>query len=175
MLSPWQALLQNFSQLGDPECLPEGALALWLASHQSGQTLVLTPGASEAERLVENLQDEAMLFLEIDMPFFHDGASEPQRLAVLSALDSGRPVYVVTHLLAFLQPVAAPKRLRRLPLKQGQSIDGVLEKLESFGYQSARSVTEPGQLCYRGGILDLFPAKGFQAGPAGCARLLHHH
>ena len=157
MLSPWQALLQNFSQLGDPECLPEGAMALWLASHQSGQTLVLTTGASEAERLVENLQDEAMLFPEIDMPFFHDGASEPQRLAVLSALDSGRPVTVVTHLLAFLQPVAAPKRLRRLPLKQGLSIDGVLEKLESFGYQSARSVTEPGQLCYRGGILDLFP------------------
>jgi transcription-repair coupling factor (superfamily II helicase) len=157
MSDQWQALLQCFSELSDPTCLPEGALALWLASHQTGQTVVLTTGISEAERLVENLQEEALLFPEIDMPQFHDGASEPQRLAVLSALASGRPVTVVTHLLAFLQPVAAPKRLRNLQLQQGQSIEGVLEKLESFGYRSARSVTQPGEFCFRGAILDLFP------------------
>lgn len=157
MTAPWQALLQSFSQLPAPGCLPETALALWLASQQTGQTVILTTGVSEAERLVENLQDEAYLFPEIDMPMFHDGASEPQRLAVLSALADGESVTVVTHLLAFLQPVAAPKRLRRLSLKRGQEIAGVLEKLESFGYRAARSVTDPGQMCYRGAILDLYP------------------
>lgn len=157
MSSSWQTLLQRFSQLRDFDCLPESALALWLASHPSGQRLILTAGPAEAERLVENLQDEALLFPEIDMPLFHDGASEPQRLAVLSALAAGQEVTVVTHLLAFLQPVAGPKRLRRLHLQTGQKMEGVLEKLESFGYQQARSVTEPGQLCYRGAILDLYP------------------
>ena len=119
--------------------------------------MVLTTGISEAERLVENLQEEALLFPEIDMPLFHDGASEPQRLAVLSALASGQPVVVITHLLAFLQPVAAANRLRSLQLQQGQSMEGVLEELQSLGYTSARSVTQPGQLCFRGAILDLYP------------------
>ena len=138
MSDHWQALLQRFSKLPEPTCLPEGALALWLASHQTGQTVVLTTGISEAERLVENLQEEALLFPEIDMPLFHDGASEPQRLAVLSALASGQPVVVITHLLAFLQPVAAANRLRSLQLQQGQSMEGVLEELQSLGYTSAR-------------------------------------
>jgi transcription-repair coupling factor (superfamily II helicase) len=139
-----------------------------LAGQVPGPLLCLTASGAEAERLVDDLQELlngapetfARLFPEAEMSLFDQGESDPERLRVLHELFLRRPVIVVASLLAFLQAVPAPKRLRRRVLKVGDTIDRekLVETLLAWEYQPADLVERTGHLAQRGAVLDLYPS-----------------
>lgn len=171
--------LEIFSQqLKEPDGRLSGVLpaarplllaALALRSEQP--LLCLCASAGAAERLVDDLaslleeqgeEQRALLFPESEMSLFDQGESDPDRLRVLHALSHERPLLVVASLLAFLQPVPAPKRLRRRVLKVGDELDRdqLVETLVSWEYRQADLVREPGDLARREHVTDLFPSNG---------------
>lgn len=140
-----------------------------LARRQKGPVLCLTSSSSETERLVDDLSEllpaegpVVRQFPESDMSVFDQGESDPDRLRVLHELIHHRPLLVVASLLAFLQPVPAPKRLRRRILKAGDELDSdkLVETLLAWEYRQTDLVRAPGDLARRACILDLYPSNG---------------
>ncbi|HRT10707.1 MAG TPA: transcription-repair coupling factor, partial [Candidatus Paceibacterota bacterium] len=68
---------------------------------------------------------------------------------------------VVTNVLAVLQRTLAPEDLRRMTrrVERGSRVDPLelIEWLESLGYEPEAKVTQKGEICLRGGILDVYP------------------
>ncbi len=68
---------------------------------------------------------------------------------------------VVTNVLAVLQRTFAPEDLRRMTrrVERGSRVDPLelIEWLESLGYEPEAKVTQKGEICLRGGILDVYP------------------
>lgn len=85
-----------------------------------------------------------------------------QRMAVLDRLSSGglRRFIVVTTPDALLQRVPPPRSVTSVDLRRGEDID--LDHLRAFcrsgGYVEDERVDEPGEVAFRGGVVDIFPA-----------------
>lgn len=85
-----------------------------------------------------------------------------QRLATLHRLATeSRGVCVVTSVEAFLQKVVSKAFLldRSETLQKGGAVskESLIERLYQGGYEVKGSVTQPGELAFRGGIVDLYP------------------
>lgn len=150
--------------------VPAAGLPWLLASlhEQTGQPLLCVTGsAAQAERLVDDLvsilgPQSPRLFPESEMSMFDQGESDPARLRVLHELLQSRELLVVTSLLALLQPVPAPRRLRRRVLRVRDELDRekLCETLRSWEYRPADLVHEPGDLALRASVLDVYPSNG---------------
>ncbi|MCH4147008.1 MAG: transcription-repair coupling factor [Prevotella sp.] len=89
-----------------------------------------------------------------------DAANEILRTEVLSKIDFGKCLYIVTSPDALSELVVSKSSLdnRLLKLKTGQNIDitDVEKTLREFGFEEVDYVYEPGQFAVRGSILDVF-------------------
>ncbi len=83
------------------------------------------------------------------------------RLAGLYRLTDCPTLSVVTSVEAFLQKVVSKGLLRErsFTLRMGDAIskEALVERLYQGGYEVVPTVTQPGELAFRGGIVDLFP------------------
>lgn len=89
-----------------------------------------------------------------------DAANEVLRTEVLSCLQKGERITVVTYPEALAEQVVSLQEMDRktLMLEVGQQIetDVVLRTLTDFGFERVDYVYEPGQFALRGSILDIF-------------------
>jgi len=85
-----------------------------------------------------------------------------ERMAVLERLSAGRAgrCIVLTTPDALLQRVPPPEAVRSMDLRHGEPVD--LAALRSFcrygGYVEDERVDEPGEVAFRGEVVDIFPA-----------------
>ena len=86
-----------------------------------------------------------------------------QRLAALDALERAEPAVVIAPARAVLQRVPAPAQVaaQRLWLRVGDEVDprALLRQLVDRGYLVSQSAEEPGTVCQRGGVVDIWPAQ----------------
>ena len=89
-----------------------------------------------------------------------DAANEILRTEVLSRLQKGDPVTVVTYPDALAEKVVSQRELsnRTLKVKVGEhtEVDTIMEILSDFGFERVDYVYEPGQFALRGSIVDVF-------------------
>jgi len=87
---------------------------------------------------------------------------ERVRALTLLANSEETPAIVIATIEAILQRTSPPADLlpHRFTLEAEQTIDfdGVVTRLVNMGYDSANTVTRPGEFSRRGGILDVFPS-----------------
>ena len=83
-----------------------------------------------------------------------------QRLETLQQMARKTPVCVVTSVEAFLQRVVSKSFLldRSFKLTIGESYlrDALIKRISGVGYERTETVTLPGEIALRGGIIDLF-------------------
>ena len=83
-----------------------------------------------------------------------------ERMQVVKALLSSRPVTVVTTMSALMAPLVPLETLRAavLTFDVGATVDEtrLSEKLVTMGYEKTWQVEAPGQFSIRGGIVDIF-------------------
>ncbi len=102
-------------------------------------------------------------------------AASADRITVLSALRARRgaagaaappPAIVLTTPAALLQPVPALAKFATAEITlsrgQGQSFQGLLEKLRELDYDSEAVCEAPGHYAIRGGIIDVYPVTATQ-------------
>ena len=89
-----------------------------------------------------------------------DAGNEILRTEVLSRLQKGDAVTVVTYPDALAEKVVSRRELstRTLKLEVGQQVevDSIVETLTGFGFERVDYVYEPGQFALRGSIVDVF-------------------
>ena len=89
-----------------------------------------------------------------------DAANEILRTEVLSRLQKGDVITVVTYPEALAEKVVSHQELssRTLKLDVGQQIevDSIMDTLAGFGFERVDYVYEPGQYALRGSIVDVF-------------------
>ena len=89
-----------------------------------------------------------------------DAANEILRTEVLSRLQKGEALTVVTYPDAMAEKVVSHRELsnRTLKLKVGErtEVDTIMEILADFGFERVDYVYEPGQYALRGSIVDVF-------------------
>ena len=89
-----------------------------------------------------------------------DAGNEILRTEVLSRMQKGEPLCVVTYPDALAEKVISGKELstHTLKLEVGQhiSVDTILDKLSELGFVREDYVYEPGQFALRGSIVDVF-------------------
>ena len=89
-----------------------------------------------------------------------DAGNEILRTEVLSRMQKGDPLCVVTYPDALAEKVVSGKELstHTLKLEVGQhiSVDTILDKLSELGFVREDYVYEPGQFALRGSIVDVF-------------------
>ncbi|MBI3967951.1 MAG: hypothetical protein HY329_20120, partial [Chloroflexi bacterium] len=131
--------------------------------------LVLTPEAPRARQLADQicvyLGDSARVafFPETDALFYEqlgwDPALAQERLSGLRLLQGGG--VLVASVRAALQRLWPPQAFgaAEREVARGQRIDleRTLAEWIGLGYEPAASVTQPGELARRGGIVDVFP------------------
>jgi transcription-repair coupling factor (superfamily II helicase) len=134
--------------------------------------LIVTYQQEQAQRLWDDLirfgapQDRVCvlpsaqsLFLEGDVT---DTRLIGERVGALSLLSGEAPGIVIGTVEAVLQRTSSPDELIpfAFTLQAGQEVDyaDVLGQLVRMGYQSAATVTRPGEFSRRGGILDVYPS-----------------
>lgn len=138
--------------------------------------LWITPSADSAERLLQ----DAQIFLSDNPPLYfpeneraslldeEQVFSDPDRLAVLQALDSYKPgvgqLVIIAPLTAVLQPTVRAEKLEKekIIIKSGESLDAGLlnELLAAEGYRRTAMVEGRGEYSVRGGIIDIYPITG---------------
>lgn len=89
-----------------------------------------------------------------------DSANEILRTEVLSSIQKGKPITVITYPEAITEKVIAHKELTTKTLKvvlnDRLSITKLVEKLSDLGFEHVDYVYEPGQFAHRGSIVDVF-------------------
>ena len=89
-----------------------------------------------------------------------DAANEILRTEVLSRLQKGEALTVVTYPDAMAEKVVSHRELsnRTLRVKVGErtEVDTIMEILADFGFERVDYVYEPGQFALRGSIVDVF-------------------
>ena len=87
-----------------------------------------------------------------------------RRLATLVSLAASAPAIVLTTVNAAIQRVPQRSALAdaRVRMQPGSvaAHEGLLERLNRWGYRRTGTVMEPGEYAVRGSLLDLFPAGG---------------
>ena len=147
------------------------ALALArLAREEQRPLALITATALDAQRLVEEMQwfsPQLRVCLLPDwetLPYdqfspHHDLVSE--RLATLYRIQRGEFDVAVVPASTALVRLCPPSYLagRTFFLKAGErlSVEKFREQLAVAGYQHVTQVVSPGEVCFRGGLIDLFP------------------
>jgi transcription-repair coupling factor (superfamily II helicase) len=147
-------------------------------AHAAEPTLVLTVGAKETDRLVEDLRAAFGEAGEARVrPFPHPDAGpydrfSPQPLVVAQRMEvlhrlaapadpgSAPPVIVAPwSALAWRVPSREAVRAATLRIARGETIDrdALVARLVGAGYARQSVVEERGEVAVRGGIVDLFP------------------
>ena len=149
---------------------PSGAEAvrlLALAERQSGPLLHLTVGEERAETIARLLGPRlgAVVFPAWDcLPY--DTASPSleamgRRMALLRRMEAGdAPALVVTTPHAILQRVPPASALRSFEVRPGErlDLDAFRHRCAAVGYLIDERVDEPGEVAFRGEVIDIFPA-----------------
>jgi transcription-repair coupling factor (superfamily II helicase) len=147
------------------------ALALArLAQEEQRPLALITATALDAQRLVEEMQWFAPQLRICLLPDWetlpYDQFSPHQdlvseRLATLYRIQRGEFDIAVVPASTALVRLCPPSYLagRTFFLKAGErlSLDKFREQLAIAGYQHATQVASPGEVCFRGGLIDLFP------------------
>ena len=165
------------SPLGVPEPL-RAAVAAALADQLDRPMLWVVEQPDEARAIGDALQalltapERVHVFPAPDaLPFERipwDPTTRELRLATLSALArwareprSGTAPVIVAPLRSLLLCTLSPEDFRadsrRLSPGHQVQLTELARSLERLGYQSAPTVSEPGQMARRGGIIDIFP------------------
>jgi transcription-repair coupling factor (superfamily II helicase) len=168
---------------GGRSCFAEGlwgssaaCLATALASRAGRTILCVLPQIEQAEALVE---DVGLFFCDLPLLFpawetveeneLPDAEIRGQRLTVLKYLASRRDRsaprtacrLIVAPVQAALQRAPSPSAIgeNTLALRPGlvRPPEEVLRWLAERGFQNVRQAEVPGEVCRRGGILDIFP------------------
>ena len=86
---------------------------------------------------------------------------EERRVAVLSALAAGKTMTVVTCIQALMQRIVAPEIIKNSlhSYEEGQTIEprDMVSELVMAGYERVDVCEAPGQVCLRGGYVDVYP------------------
>lgn len=141
-----------------------------LFSQLARPLLVITYQQEQAQRLWEDIvrfgvpQDKAAVLPSSQSQFLEGDVTDfrviGERVGALAMLARRTPCIVIGTIEAVLQRTGAPDDLmpHLFTLEAGQSvdIDDLVTRLVQMGYQSANTVTRPGEFSRRGGILDVF-------------------
>lgn len=134
--------------------------------------LVVTFQHEQAQRMADDLANLGVpadricllpstnrLFLEGDITDFR---ALGERIGALITLADGNPCIVLGTAEAVLQRSSPPADLTPyvFSIQAGESIelDSTITRLAEMGYETAATVSRPGQFSRRGGILDVFPS-----------------
>jgi len=136
-----------------------------------GKLLYIVPGEEQAYDLAEELTgilgtDKIALFLERDFVFMKENTSrtEVERIATLQNLliHPRRKMIIIATIGGLFYNIISPSDMQKanLLLEVGQDypLYELLRQLVAAGYERVDTVTRPGQIAVRGGILDVFPA-----------------
>src|SRR5262245_13180751 len=147
------------------------ALAIARLAQAEKPLAVITAAALDAQRLLEELawiapQVRAALLPDWEtLPYdqfspHQDLVSE--RLAALYRLQRGEfDVMLVpasTALVRLCPPAYIASRTFFLKTGEKLALDALRAQLATAGYQHVTQVVAPGEVCFRGGLIDLFPA-----------------
>jgi len=137
----------------------------------SAKILCIVSGEERAYDLADELQellgrDKVSLFLERDFVFMKENTSqtEVERISALKDLifHPRRKSIIITTVGGLLYKILSPGQMKKstLVLEVGQEIPtyNLLKTLIEAGYERVDTVTRPGQMALRGGIMDIFPA-----------------
>ncbi|NQV05953.1 transcription-repair coupling factor, partial [bacterium] len=133
-----------------------------------GPVLAVVPGEREAEELADDLAlftDEGMLLPAWEtLPFEHVSpavSTMADRAMARHALAGGAGI-VVGSVRAATQRVS-PSTFAPIVAKAGDTIglDQIVDALAAAGYHRTDRVEARGEIAVRGGIVDVFPAQGF--------------
>ncbi|MFH0847164.1 MAG: transcription-repair coupling factor [Chloroflexota bacterium] len=137
--------------------------------------LLVTAEADESRRLHEQINswlspNKVTLFPPPDSPPYQrlatDTLGEYERLGVLAALagNESKPLLIVTSVSALRQKVMSYQDYVSAchTVETDTAIDlfSLLSRWQKLGYEMTATVTAPGQMSHRGGILDIFPPAG---------------
>ena len=136
-----------------------------------GPVMLIGASGEESSEIVDELRAfGAPAVLELpawESLFLPDSRPDPEtfrdRLLVLDALRRGstEDLFIVAPVQAVLQPVPSRAALEasRLALRSGDSIgpEALAGRLVRKGFRASPLVASPGELSWRGDILDLFP------------------
>ncbi|MDD4801355.1 MAG: transcription-repair coupling factor [Syntrophomonas sp.] len=141
-----------------------------LYNSTAGKLLCIVPGEEQAYDLADELNnllgnDKVALFLERDFVFMKKNVSqtEMQRISTLQELlfHPRRHKVIITTPGGLLYRIISPAQMKKsiITLEVGQEnpVYELLKKLLEAGYERADTVTRPGQLAVRGGLVDVFP------------------
>jgi transcription-repair coupling factor (superfamily II helicase) len=142
-----------------------------LANKRRGKLLCMVSSEEKAYDLAAVLkslmgESKVFLFLERDFIFLKENfsLSEAQRILALQELllHPQRQAVIITTPGGMLYRIMSPREMqqRTLTLEPGQdiAIGQLLKLLVSIGYERVDTVTRPGQMAARGGLVDVFPA-----------------
>lgn len=140
-----------------------------LAAGRKGKTLCLVADEERAYDLVRDLspfidKNSITLFLARDFVFLKENTTytEAQRILSLQELllHPRKAGFIITTPGGLLHRIMSPAQMQAgiLSIETGQELDyqQVLVKLVNNGYTRVNTVTRPGEMAIRGGILDIF-------------------
>ncbi|MEE8407399.1 MAG: transcription-repair coupling factor [Acidimicrobiia bacterium] len=171
LLSGWRSA--PFPDLDSVWAVAPGGRAYAMAGlfESLGETLlVILPGESDAEELVDDLSlfTSEVVFAPAweTLPFEHvspNTATMAMRAQARHQLVSGSPVIIVASVRSAIQRISVSD-VSPLSLKPGDEIemDGLTRDLARAGYHRTDRVEARGELAVRGGIVDVFPAQASQ-------------
>ena len=136
-----------------------------------GKLLCIVPGEEQAYDLLNDLKglvgrDKISLFLERDFVFMKENTSqtEMERISTLQELlnHPRRKSIIIATIGGLLYHIISPQYMKKanLHLEVGQDypLNKLLRQLVAAGYERVDTVTRPGQMAVRGGLVDVFPA-----------------
>jgi transcription-repair coupling factor (superfamily II helicase) len=146
------------------------ALAIARLAQAEKPLAVLTATALDAQRLIEEI---AWLAPQLRTSLLPDWETLPydqfsphqdlvsERLATLYRIRRGElDVAIVpasTALVRLCPPAYIASRTFFLKLKEKLAVETLRQQLATAGYQHVTQVVAPGEVCFRGGLIDLYP------------------
>lgn len=142
-----------------------------LVNKRRGKLLCMVSSEEKAYDLANDLklllgENKVFLFLARDFIFLKENSSlaEVQRVLALQELllHPQRQAVMITTPGGMLYNIMSPREMqeRTLKLEPGQdmAIGQLVKQLVEAGYERIDTVTRPGQMAVRGGLVDVFPA-----------------
>ncbi len=140
-----------------------------LKEHTNKQILLITYDEARSRFLYEDIKNlgsinvslfpkRELLLYDVDA---YSSERQIQRINVLSSLNKGEDLIVVSSLSAILDKILKPKLFQDYTqiFQQGEEIDleKTIQTFVSAGYERVHMVEGIGQFSLRGGIIDFFP------------------
>lgn len=146
-----------------------GHFSYGLSEHSKKQTLIITHNEVRSRKLYEEFvnisQKPVEHFPTKDLQFYDvDALSSErsnQRLNILSRLNKGEDIIVVTSIDAIIDKILSPEIFSQMiqTIEYGRELDldKTISKFVESGYERVSMVEGIGQFSLRGGIIDFFP------------------